>query len=270
MASNTNIQVASLDFSGIKQNFINYLQTQDTFKDYNFSGSALSTLLDVLAYNTQYNAFYLNMVANEMFLDSALQRSSVVSHAKLLNYVPHSAVGPVALINLRFTGVTTSSFTVPKYTNFLSEAIDNVNYNYVTLYDTTVPVTSNTAVLNAVEIKQGTVQNYTFTVNSTANPKYIFEIPDKNIDTSTMTVTVQQSVSNSAYQVFNATTNYLSLTPTDPVYFLQEAADGNYQIYFGDGVLGQQLSDGNVVKISYISTKAVSYTHLTLPTILRV
>jgi len=255
MASNTNIQVASLDFSGIKQNFINYLQTQDTFKDYNFSGSALSTLLDVLAYNTQYNAFYLNMVANEMFLDSALQRSSVVSHAKLLNYVPHSAVGPVALINLRFTGVTTSSFTVPKYTNFLSEAIDNVNYNYVTLYDTTVPVTSNTAILNAVEIKQGTVQNYTFTVNSTANPKYIFEIPDKNIDTSTMTVTVQQSVSNSAYQVFNATTNYLSLTPTDPVYFLQEAADGNYQIYFGDGVLGQQLSDGNVVKISYISTK---------------
>ena len=195
------------------------------------------------------------MVANEMFLDSALQRSSVVSHAKLLNYVPHSAVGPVALINLRFTGVTTSSFTVPKYTNFLSEAIDNVNYNYVTLYDTTVPVTSNTAILNAVEIKQGTVQNYTFTVNSTANPKYIFEIPDKNIDTSTMTVTVQQSVSNSAYQVFNATTNYLSLTPTDPVYFLQEAADGNYQIYFGDGVLGQQLSDGNVVKISYISTK---------------
>ena len=255
MASNTNIQVASLDFSGIKQNFINYLQTQDTFKDYNFSGSALSTLLDVLAYNTQYNAFYLNMVANEMFLDSALQRSSVVSHAKLLNYVPHSAVGPVALVNLTFTGVTTSSFTIPKYTNFLSEAIDNVNYNYVTLYDTTVPVTSNTAILNAVEIKQGTVQNYTFTVNSTANPKYIFEIPDKNIDTSTMTVTVQQSVSNSAYQVFNATTNYLSLTPTDPVYFLQEAADGNYQIYFGDGVLGQQLSDGNVVKISYISTK---------------
>jgi hypothetical protein len=258
MASNTNIQVASLDFGGIKQNFINYLKTQDTFKDYNFSGSALSTLLDVLAYNTQYNAFYLNMVANEMFLDSALQRSSVVSHAKLLNYVPHSAVGPVALINLRFTGVTTSSFTLPKYTNFLSEAINNVNYNYVTLYDTTVPVTSNTAILNAIEIKQGTVQNYTFTVNSTTNPKYIFEIPDKNIDTSTITVTVQQSVSNSAYQVFNATTNYLELIPTDPVYFLQEAVNGNYQIYFGDGILGQQLSDGNVVKISYVSTKGTA------------
>jgi len=258
MASNTNIQVASLDFSGIKQNFINYLQTQDTFKDYNFSGSALSTLLDVLAYNTQYNAFYLNMVANEMFLDSALQRSSVVSHAKLLNYVPRSAVGPVAVINLRFTGITTSTYTLPQYTNFRSEAINNVNYNYVTLNETTVPVTSNVASFTGIEIKQGTVQNYTFTVNSTTNPKYIFEIPDPNIDTSTLQVTVQQSVSNSAYQVFYSTTNYLELTPTDPVYFIQEATDGNYQIYFGDGILGQKLSDGNVVKISYVSTKGTS------------
>ena len=258
MASNTNIQVASLDFSGIKQNFINYLQTQDTFKDYNFSGSALSTLLDVLAYNTQYNAFYLNMVANEMFLDSALQRSSVVSHAKMLNYVPRSAVGPVAIINLRFTGVTTSTYTLPQYTNFRSEAINNVNYNYVTLNETTVPVTANVATFTGIEIKQGTPQNYTFTVNSTTNPKYIFEIPDANIDTSTLQVTVQQSVSNSAYQVFYSTTNYLELTPTDPVYFLQEATDGNYQIYFGDGVLGQQLSDGNIVKITYVSTKGTS------------
>ena len=258
MASNTNIQVASLDFSGIKQNFINYLQTQDTFKDYNFSGSALSTLLDVLAYNTQYNAFYLNMVANEMFLDSALQRSSVVSHAKMLNYVPRSAVGPVAIINLRFTGVTTSTYTLPQYTNFRSEAINSVNYNYVTLNETTVPVTANVATFTGIEIKQGTPQNYTFTVNSTTNPKYIFEIPDANIDTSTLQVTVQQSVSNSAYQVFYSTTNYLELTPTDPVYFLQEATDGNYQIYFGDGVLGQQLSDGNIVKITYVSTKGTS------------
>jgi hypothetical protein len=258
MASNTNIQVASLDFSGIKQNFINYLKGQDTFKDYNFSGSALSNLLDVLSYNTQYNAFYLNMVANEMFLDSALQRSSVVSHAKLVNYVPRSAVGPVALINLTFTGVTTSSYTIPQYTNFLSEAINNINYNYVTLNDYTVPVVTNTAVFSGVEIKQGTVQTYTYTVDSTTNPKYIFEIPDANIDTSTMTVTVQQSSSNSSYQIFNPTTNYLALMPTDPVYFLQEASDGNYQIYFGDGILGKKLSDGNVVKVTYISTKGTS------------
>jgi hypothetical protein len=255
MASNTNIQVASLDFSGIKQNFINYLQNQNTFKDYNFSGSTLSTLLDVLAYNTQYNAFYLNMVANEMFLDSALQRSSVVSHAKLLNYVPQSAVGPVAVINVTFNGVTTSTFTIPQYTNFLSEAINNVNYNYVTIKELTVPVVANTATFNGVEIKQGSVKNYNFVADSTSNPQYIFEIPDPNIDTSTMVVTVQQSSSNSSYQIFNPTTNYLALTPTDPVYFLQESVNGNYQIYFGDGILGQQLDDGNIIKVTYISTK---------------
>ena len=254
MASNTNIQVANLDFSSIKQNFISYLQTQDTFKDYNFTGSGLSTLLDVLAYNTQYNAFYLNMVANEMFLDSALQRSSVISHAKLMNYVPMSAVAPVALINVTFNGVNSATFTVPRYTNFLSEAINEINYNYLTTDETTVSVLSNVATFNEIQLKQGTFANYSYTVNTTTNPQCLFEISDANIDTSTMKVEVQTSYSNTAYQIFNPTTNYLSLGPTDAVYFLQEAINGNYQIYFGDGVLGQQLSDGNIINISYIST----------------
>ena len=98
MASNTNINITQLDFSSIKSNFITYLQSQNTFKDYNFEGSAMSVLLDVLAYNTQYNAYYLNMVANEMFLDSSVQRNSVVSHAKMLNYIPRSAVSSKASI----------------------------------------------------------------------------------------------------------------------------------------------------------------------------
>jgi hypothetical protein len=254
MASNTNIQVASLDFGSIKQNFINYLQGQDTFKDYNFEGSSLSTLLDVLAYNTQYNAFYLNMVANEMFLDSALQRSSVVSHAKTLNYVPQSPVGAIALINLSFTGVSTPTFTIPQYTNFLSEAINGVNYNYVTTSETSGSVTNGNITFAGVELKQGSLAKYTYVVDSTTNPQYLFEIPDANIDTSTMVVQVQQSSTNSAYQIFNSTTNYLSLGPTDPVYFIQEAINGNYQIYFGDGALGLQLSDGNIVTVKYIST----------------
>jgi len=254
MASNTNIQVASLDFSNIKQNFINYLQSQDTFKDYNFTGSALSTLLDVLAYNTQYNAFYLNMVANEMFLDSALQRSSVISHAKLMNYVPKSSIGAVALINVAFTGVSSATFSIPQYTNFMSEAINGVNYNYITTNQVSTGVINGNASFTSVELKQGTLANYTFTVDSSSNPQYIFEIPDTNIDTTTLVVSVQQSSSNSYSQIFNPTTDYLALTPTDPVYFLQEAINGNYQIYFGDGVLGQQLSDGNIVNVRYIST----------------
>ena len=98
MAANSNVQLTSLDFDNLKGNFLNFLKTQDTFKDYNFTGSALNTLVDLMVYNTQYNAYYLNMVANEMFLDTAIQRGSVVSHAKLLNYVPKSATAPTAFL----------------------------------------------------------------------------------------------------------------------------------------------------------------------------
>jgi hypothetical protein len=254
MASNTNIQVANLDFSDIKRNFITYLQSQDTFKDYNFTGSALSTLLDVLAYNTQYNAFYLNMVANEMFLDSALQRSSVVSHAKLMNYVPKSAIGPIAEINLVFTGVTTTNFTIPKYTNFLSEPVNGTNYNYVTTTATTVSTVGNVATFPGIELKQGSFSSYNFTVNSTNNPNYIYEIPDSNVDLSTIEVLVQESSTNNYYEIYNSETSYLELNPTSKVYFVQEAVNGNYQIYFGDGVLGKQLSDGNIVRVNYLTT----------------
>ena len=145
-SSNTNIQVADLDFNSIKSNFITYLQSQDQFKDYNFQGSSLSVLLDLLAYNTQYNAFYLNMVANEMFLDSALQRSSVVSQAKLLDYTPKSAIAPTAYINFIANGVTNPSFTLPQYTNFSSEAVNGVNYNFITTDSTTVNVTGGVAI----------------------------------------------------------------------------------------------------------------------------
>ena len=132
-SANSNIQITDLDFNNIKTNLKTFLQSQDTLKDYNYEGSALSTLLDVLAYNTQYNAYYLNMVANEMFLDSAIMRSSVVSQSKLLDYTPKSAIAPSAVINLKVNQVSDSSLTLPAYTHFLSEAIDGVNYNFVTL-----------------------------------------------------------------------------------------------------------------------------------------
>ena len=252
--ANSSLSLTSLDFGTLRSNLKSYLASQPNFKDYNFDGSGLSVLLDVLAYNTQYNAFYLNMVANEMFLDSAQQRSSVVSHAKLMNYVPQSATGAVGMINLTFTGVNTTTFTIPKNTNFLSEGLNGVNYNYVTTQTTTVPVTANTATFTNIELKQGIPASYSFTVDSASNPHYIFEIPDPNIDTSTLQVVVQQSSSNTSQQVYESTTDFLTLGPTDTVYFLQEGTSGNYQIYFGDGVLGNQLSDGNIVLVSYLST----------------
>ena len=192
-SANSGLQITNLDFGSIKSSLKSFLQQQDTLKDYNFDGSALSTLLDLLAYNTQYNAYYLNMVANEMFMDSAVQRGSVVSHAKLLNYIPRSAVAPLATVNVAVYGVTTSTLTMPKFTTFISEAIDGVNYTFVTKDASTVNVSANTAIFNGLEIYQGIPSSYSYTYDASANPKAIFTIPDTNVDTGTLLITVQES-----------------------------------------------------------------------------
>jgi len=252
--ANSNIQITDLDFNSIKTNLKTFLQSQTVLQDYNYEGSALSTLLDVLAYNTQYNAFYLNMVANEMFLDTALLRNSVVSQAKLLDYVPKSAIAPSATINLKVNQVSQSSLTLPKFINLLSEAIDGVNYNFVTTDSYTVNVQNNTATFNNVIIKQGIKTTQSYLVDSVTNPNYIFTIPDAGVDTTTLVVSVQQSSTNSSYQVFTLAPSYLQLAGSDTVYFLQEGQNGNYQIYFGDGILGQKLIDGSIVSVSYLVT----------------
>lgn len=257
-AANSGLQITNLDFSGIKTSLKTFLQQQDTLKDYNFDGSALAVLLDVLAYNTQYNAYYLNMVANELFLDSSVQRGSVVSHAKLLNYIPRSAVAPKATINLTVNQVNDSSLTLPKFTNFISESVDGVNYNFVTTNSYTVNVSANTAHFLDVEIAQGIPATFSYTYNSVNNPKQVFEIPDTNVDTGTLEVSVQESISNSAIDVYTQSQNYMELTPTSKVYFIQENMNGKYEIYFGDGILGKALNNNNVVNISYITTDGTS------------
>lgn len=256
--ANSNIQVTDLDFNTIKRNLITYLQGQETFKDYNFEGSGLNTLLDVLAYNTQYNSYYLNMVANEMFLDSATQRSSVISQAKVLNYTPKSAIAPTATVDVIFTGVTDSSLTLPVYSSFLSSAIDGVNYNFVNTDSYTVNVANNIARFTGVEIKQGTQTTYSYTVDSSTNPSYTFTIPDATVDLTTLKVLIQQSSSNSSYNIYSPATNYLTLDSASEVYFLQESLNETYEIYFGDGVLGKKLSDGNIVNLTYLSTEGSS------------
>lgn len=255
--ANSNIQLSGLDFNDIKRNLRTYLQSQDTFKDYNFEGSGMSTLLDVLAYNTQYNAFYLNMVANEMFLDTALQRASVVSHAKLLNYTPRSASAPTAVIDVEVNNVANTTLTLPAYTNFVSESINDVNYNFLTINNTTVAtdIANNFARFENVEIRQGIFTTYQYTVDSTNNPTYMFTIPDADVDTSTIQVTVQKSSTNTYYDIYTLADDYLSLDGESLVYFLQESTTGDYQIYFGDGIIGKLLTDGNIINISYIVTQ---------------
>lgn len=256
--ANSNIQITDLDFNQIKNNLKNFLKSQNALKDYNYEGSALSVLLDVLAYNTQYNAYYLNMVANEMFLDSAVQRESVVSLAKLLNYTPKSAIAPEAIVDVQVNQVTDASLTLPKNTQFLSENIDGINYNFVTTDTTTVNVLNNTATFSNVSIKQGTIGAISYEVNANTNPTYTFTVPDENVDTTTLSVSVQQSVSNSSYEIFTKASDVLLLTGESPVYFLQEGVKGLYEISFGDGVLGKQLINGNIVSISYLSTNGTA------------
>jgi len=256
--ANSNIQMTDLDFNTIKNNLKTYLQSQDTLKDYNYEGSALSTLLDILAYNTQYNAYYLNQVANEMFLDTAIQRGSVVSQAKMLNYVPRSAVAPTATIKLVVNGVTNTSLTLPKFTTFMSEAIDGVNYNFVTSDSYTENTVGGVVTYNNVTLKQGLSTTINYTVDSITNPSFTFEIPDENVDTSTLTVTVQQSSSNAASDTYTLATNFLTLTGSDKVYFLQESLNNTYEVYFGDGVLGKKLVNGNIVNLSYVVTSGTS------------
>lgn len=254
--ANTNLNITELDFNSIKDSFKNYLKDQGILQDYNYEGSALSTLMDLLAYNTQYNAYYLNMVANEMFLDTALQRNSVVSQAKLLNYIPKSSIAPSATINLTINGVNDSSLTLPKYTSFLSEAIDGVNYNFVNTDSITVNVSANTAIFQGVTLKQGTAVELNFQGNNTLG--YKFKIPDINVDTTTLLVSVQESGSNNYTETFTAASNYLTLSPSSTVYFLQEGLNGFYEIYFGDGILGKKITESNIIRISYVVTQGTA------------
>jgi len=256
--ANSNFQMTELDFNKIKTNLKTYLQSQDTLKDYNYEGSAISTLLDVLAYNTQYNSYYLNMVASEMFMDSAIQRNSVISHAKLLNYTPKSVTAPQATINLKVNQVSSASLTLPKNTQFISEAIDGVNYNFVTTESTTVNVSSNTALFTDINIKQGIPALYNYTVVTEDNPNYTFKIPDSEVDTSTLLITVQKSSVDSSFDTYSLATDILGLDGNSKVYFLQEGLDGYYEIYFGDDILGKKLIDGNIVRMSYLVTSGKS------------
>lgn len=256
--ANSGLQITNLDFGSIKNSLKSFLQQQNTLQDYNFEGSALSVLLDLLSYNTQYNAYYLNMIANEMFLDSSIQRGSVVSHAKLLNYTPRSAVAPKATINLTVNQVTGSSLSLQKFTTFISEPIDDINYTFVTTDSTTVNVSANTAFFENIEIAQGIPSSFSFTYNSTTNPQQIFEIPDTNIDTATLLVNVQESSTNTSFETYSLATDYVALTPSSKVYFLQEGMNGNYEIYFGDNILGKSLNNNNVVNISYITTNGTA------------
>lgn len=257
------LQVAELDFDTIKRNLKEFMQAQSEFSDYNFEGSGLSTLLDVLAYNTHYMGYYLNMVANEMFIDTALTRGAVVSHAKLLGYTPRSRVASKAAVDLTITPVandSNSSIVIPRFTRFISETKDGVNYIFVTPSARIVSKNTTTGLFNVenLQIKEGQPVTFSYTYNSQTNPNQVFELQDSGIDTSTLFVAVQKSTQNANLETFVLAQDATDVDESAAVYYLEENKNGRYQIYFGDDVIGKKLSDGNIVIVSYIVTSGLS------------
>jgi len=254
------LRVTELDFDTIKNNLKNFLNQQSEFTDYDFDGSGLSVLLDILAYNTHYNAYYLNMVANESFLDTALLRDSVVSHAKALGYVPYSQRAPVATIN--FTAQSTSnasgSLTIPSGFSFLSNQIDNTSYNFVVLDEVAISKANNQYYFENLEIYEGQLLTYVFNHDQATNPKQIFTLPDANIDTTTIKVSSVPAAGNTQVTVYQKVTDILDVESTSEVFYLQENKSGKFQIYFGNDVVGKKLPDGAVVSVTYLVTNGTA------------
>jgi hypothetical protein len=250
------LRVTELDFDTIKQNLKTFLNQQSEFTDYDFEVSGLNILLDVLAYNTHYQAYYLNMVANESFLDTALLRDSVISQAKVLGYVPYSRKAPRAIIN--FTANTSSNavatLTIPKGYRFLSEQVDGVSYGFVTLTETKVTKANNDFTFLNLPIYEGQLVTYSYTHNESTNPKQVYTLPDTEIDTTTISVTVQPSPSNTDITVYSLATDSSNTTTKSEVFYLQEGKSQQYDIYFGDNVIGKKLPDGAIVTVQYVVT----------------
>ena len=252
MATNPQrLRVTELDFDNIKTNLKTYLKAQTEFKDYDFEGSGMNILLDTLAYNTHYLAFNANMAANEMFLDSASLRSSVVSHAKTLGYEITSATAPYAVIDVKLT-TDSATKTMPAGTVFNS-TVDGVNYQFVTIADVTASNTGNAVIFKDTRIYEGSYITTKYTVDST-DVDQRFTLLDSRADTSTLTVKVQNSSTDTTTFTYTKATDITQLTSSSRVYYLQEVENNRYEIYFGDGVVSSALSDGNIVEMKYVVT----------------
>jgi hypothetical protein len=251
MASDNNLKVDELNFDSIKTNFKSYLKAQDQFRDYNFDGSGMSVLLDLLAYNTYYNSFYLNMVASEAFLPTAQKRNSVVNLAKALNYTPRSTSASAisGSITATVTGAP-SSITIPKYTEFTGK-VDNTTFKFLT--DEAITLYATDSYVGSVSLKEGANLTRRYTVN-VSDAEQRFLIPNPNVDTTTISVSVLNSSTDSTSRTFTQPDNLVEVQSTSLVYFLEEAEDGQFELKFGDGIFGVALDNGNIVVIEYIVT----------------
>jgi hypothetical protein len=262
---NSKLRITELDFDTIKTNLTAFLKGQTEFADYDFEGSGLSILMDILSYNTHYMSYYLNMVANEMFLDSVSQRSSAASIAKHLGYVTKSSAGAEAVVTVTLTATEAdaddlpATITIPQYTKFTTTIIDK-SYNFYTLVETTLdsytPTSASPRIFTktGITVKEGKYGTLDYIVGASGmEEKYI--VPVSGLDTNTLVVKIKQDSSSATQDTYALYDNIMSITNESKVYFLQEVDDGKYEVYFGDGILGANLSEGNVITLEYFSVK---------------
>ena len=221
-----------------------------TFQDYDFDGSSMSVLLDILAYNTHYNAIYNNLSINEMFLDSARKRNSVVSKARELGYRPQSAKCSTATVNIKCSRVTNNSiqYAIPTGTPFTT-TINGVTYTFYTISDLLSPTTTSSTYTfsNVTLIEMSTQINNKYIVADGA--RYLIQNP--NADLSTLTVKVQDYAGSSNITPYTFADNIVNIDGTTKVYWIKELDDNLYEISFGNGIIGKQLTNGNVINLSY-------------------
>ena len=247
----TKLEISELDFDGIKSNLKTFLSQQNEFTDYDFEGSGMSVLLDVLAYNTHYLGYNANMLANEMYLDSADLRSSVVSLAKQVGYTPTSCTSSTATLTVLVNDASGASLTMSRGTKF-STTVDGQSYSFVNNADVSITPVSGVYQFDNLTVYEGSYLNYKYTAN-TSDIDQRFIIPNDSVDTTTLTVKVQESSSDATTNTYTLATGITGLDSTSKVYFLQEVEGGRFEVYFGDGVTGKTIADGNIVILDYIN-----------------
>lgn len=267
-------QVSSLDFTDIKLALKEYLKRNTDFTDYDFEASTLSSIVDLLAYNTYYTAFNATMAVNETFLESASLRDNIVKIAKQLGYTPKSRTSANAYLELKVDYTSTAAIDqrlVPKFLTlkkgncFIASNPENRSetYQFNILEDIVAPVINNICYLTntdgsrQLKVTEGIYLSYKFTVDKTiANQRFV--IPTQNVDTNSIIVKVRESATSSKVTAFTQATNILDVKSTDPVFFVHEVSDMRYEIIFGDGVIGKSLNDGEIIEVYYISTSGKS------------
>lgn len=252
------VQVSNLDFNDIKTALKEYLRAQTDFTDFDFEGSAWANLLDVLAYNTYYTAFNTNMVVNELFLDSATLRDNVITLAKQLGYKPKSVVAPEAVLNFKvsFPGTAPSNIILKKGTGFIT-TFDDQLYRFVAVDDIKVPVANNEAFFTNVSLFEGTLITNKFVVDRSIS-KQKFMLANSGADTSTIRVKVFDSPTSSAFVYYNQIDTIIDITSKDNIFYVDETLDEQYELFFGDGVIGRALEDQQVVEVSYLATNGTA------------